>query len=360
VSGTRLAWQERKAQAFVFTPIACGSAELAQDPVTGQCDGRYICAQVYAGNEPDLGLPGQGVSLATAIAISGAAASPSMGYHSSPTTAFLMTLFNVRLGAWLPNPGGKDLSRDVVQSSGPRNALAPLVSELLGLTNAEGSSVYLSDGGHFENLGLYEMIRRRCRYIFVSDAGSDPDTKFEDLGNAIRKVRIDLGVSIDIQTAAIVSCGTWDGKSTFFALGKIKYPTIDGYPEAAEGDLLYIKPSCVGEIPTDVRAYALKNKLFPHESTGDQWFSESQFESYRSLGEYLAYQLGGKKYGSTQGLAAFFADLNSVSSYIGAKDKPEDSTMGGASEVEQEDAVLVGRPRDFIPRGRSAPEPIGN
>src|SRR5215213_171788 len=131
--------------------------------------------------------------------------------------------------------------------SAPRNAFFPLMFEMLGLADDTKSTVYLSDGGHFENLGLYEMVRRRCRYIVVSDAGSDPNTRFEDLGNAIRKIRIDLGVDIDIHTADIVSCGTWDGKSTFFALGKIKYPTIGEAPEN-DGDLLYIKPSCVGDI----------------------------------------------------------------------------------------------------------------
>ena len=119
MGGSRLAWQERKAQAFIFTPIACGSAALAQDQQTGECAGRYIRSKDYAGNEPDLALPGEGVSLATAVALSGAAASPSMGYHSSPATAFLMTLFNVRLSAWLPNPELKNLSADEAKASAP-------------------------------------------------------------------------------------------------------------------------------------------------------------------------------------------------------------------------------------------------
>jgi hypothetical protein len=146
VGGPRLAWQERKAQAFVFTPLACGSAALAEDEATGRGKGRYIPSEIYAGSEPDLGLPGQGVSLATAVAISGAAASPSMGYHSSPPTAFLMTLFNVRLGAWLPNPGRDDLPGDDIKASAPKNALRPLLRELLGLTDARGRSVTCRTG----------------------------------------------------------------------------------------------------------------------------------------------------------------------------------------------------------------------
>ena len=225
MGGSRLAWQERKAQAFIFTPIACGSAALAQDQQTGECAGRYIRSKDYAGNEPDLALPGEGVSLATTVALSGAAASPSMGYHSSPATAFLMTLFNVRLGAWLPNPELKNLSADEAKASAPKNALRPLLRELLGLTDARGDSVYLSDGGHFENLGLYEVVRRRCRFIVVSDAGCDPGVTFADLGNALRKIRIDLNVNITIDTVNIALRAEWQrDKSSFFALGTVHYP----------------------------------------------------------------------------------------------------------------------------------------
>jgi hypothetical protein len=308
VGGKRLAWQERKAQSFVFTPIACGSHELGEPADAGQPPpgppGSYVTTEIYGGNEPDLGKlgsSGTGVSLATAIAISGAAASPSMGYHSSPATAFVMTLFNVRLGAWLPNPGAK-LSEKEMMRSAPPNALRPLMEEMLGLTNADGQSVYLSDGGHFENLGLYEMARRRCRYIVVSDAGCDPEAGFEDLGGAIRKVRIDLGFDIDIDTVRIV--GTkWKDKSTFFALGSIDYGNGE------KGYLVYLKPSCPPSIPTDVRAYSLKSGTFPHESTGDQWFSESQFESYRKLGENLAEQLGEDRSYAQDGVPGFFADI---------------------------------------------------
>jgi hypothetical protein len=302
LGGPRLAWQERKAQSFIFTPLACGSAALAEEPGTQQHAGRYIPADLYAGSEADLGLAGQGVSLATAIAISGAAASPSMGYHSSPATAFLMTLFNVRLGAWLPNPGRDDLPARVLRSSGPRNALMPLLRELLGMTDAEGQAVYLSDGGHFENLGLYEMVRRRCRYIIVSDAGCDPNAGFADLGNAIRKIRIDLGIDIHIDTVEVVTTGAVKESSTFFALGQIRY-------HEGTGDLLYIKPACVQGLPADVRAYSLARSDFPHESTADQWFSESQFESYRRLGAHLTDKLGDRGSYAETGLAGLFQDL---------------------------------------------------
>src|SRR6185312_467439 len=156
VSDERLAWQERKAELFTATPHQCGS--------------------------PTLG---------SAMAISGAALSPNMGYHSSPLVAFVMTLFDVRLGAWLGNPAGRRW-----RQPGPRNSFSWLLREALGRTDARSPFVYLSDGGHFENLGLYAMVQRGCRDIVVVDAGCDPGYRFEDLGNALRKIRIDLGVEI--------------------------------------------------------------------------------------------------------------------------------------------------------------------
>src|SRR5260221_6787020 len=117
-----------------------------------------------------------------------------MGYHSSPVVVMIMTLFNARLGAWLGNPGAA--GGRTWKQSGPRSAVGSLIKEAFGLTNNTSAYVYLSDGGHFENLALYEMVLRRCRHIVVVDGGCDPDYQFEDLGNALRKIRVDLGISI--------------------------------------------------------------------------------------------------------------------------------------------------------------------
>ena len=105
-----------------------------------------------------------------------------------------MTMFNVRLGWWLGNPGPEGCQ--TYRHEGPAIAILPLIHETLGLTTDDKPYVHVSDGGHFENLGLYEMVRRRCRLIVISDAGRDPDFAFEDLGNAVRKIAIDLGVPI--------------------------------------------------------------------------------------------------------------------------------------------------------------------
>jgi hypothetical protein len=223
------------------------------------------------------------------MAISGAAASPNMGYHSSPTITLLMTMFNVRLGWWLGNPGpsGETSCREL----GPTFAIKPLIYEAFGLTTADKKYVYLSDGGHFENLGLYEMVRRRCRHIVVCDARCDGSYKFEDLGNAIRKIAIDLGVKItfygieDLRNRRDDEGGVGAGYS-YHAMGDIDYCSADG--RGPNGIILYIKAGYHGCENLGIRAYANANPDFPHQSTIDQWFTESQFESYRALGFEIA------------------------------------------------------------------------
>src|ERR1035438_9360362 len=160
-----------------------------------------------------------------------------------------------------------------------------MVKEGLGMTDSSSPYVYHSDGGHFENLGLYEMILRRCRLIVVSDAGCDPDCSLEDFGNAICKIRGDLSVESAIKKYEIFSRTDEERKKSgrYCAIGEIDYATAD--EGGRKGTLLYIKPALLGDEPRDVYNYARESEEFPHESTSDQWFSESQFESYRALGQ---------------------------------------------------------------------------
>ena len=140
--------------------------------------------------------------------------------------------------------------------------------------------VYLSDGGHFENLGIYEMVRRRCRFIVVLDGGCDPNFQYEDLGNALRKIRIDFGIPIDFDDGQrIRSSGQQKRRCT---VGTIRYSALDG--PGTDGRLVYVKPMLLGNEDPDVASYAASHPAFPHEGTGDQWFDESQTESYRALG----------------------------------------------------------------------------
>jgi hypothetical protein len=272
--GEDLAWQQRKAQSFSMTPFHCGNFRNG-----------YRRSESYGG-------PG-GISVGTAVTISGAAANPEMGQNSSPAMSFLMTLFNVRLGAWLGNTNER--GKDTYQEPGPRQALRPLLTELFGLADADGRYVNLSDGGHFDNLGLYEVVLRRCRYVFISDAGQDDKFTFEDLGNAIRKIRIDFGVRIEFKKEIRIlprnPVGN-DPKTGFYcATAIIHYEDMD--ESAQPGKLVYIKPTICGEnpVPYDVYSYSRASDMFPHEPTSDQWFSESQFESYRALGRHIFEQL---------------------------------------------------------------------
>lgn len=284
VKGRRLAWQQRKAASFTMTPLFAGSDITVDPPCKGLEPGgfRYI-GEYGAGRVAKTRRP---MTVGTAMAISGAAASPNMGYHSSPLVTFVMAFFNVRLGWWLGNPGeGMGNSWRIAS---PGLAVRPLLKETFGLTSEESDDIYLSDGGHFENLALYEMVRRRCRYIIACDAGCDCDTTFEDLGNAVRKVRADFGIEIDIDFSAIRA------KMAHFAVGSVNYSCCDRREEGEEiedGMLLYIKPVLTGDESADQFNYARMHTEFPHESTGDQWFDEAQFESYRKLGMHSVAEL---------------------------------------------------------------------
>jgi hypothetical protein len=274
VKGDDLAWQERKAQSFVFTPFYSGYNFRSRHDLTEDRLAPY-------GLRPTVlyGYPPIGIGLGTAVAISGAAASPNMGYHSSPAASFLMTMFNARLGWWMGNPRDK---YNWLRSS-PRRGLLYLLNELFGLTNDHTHFVNLSDGGHFENLGIYELVRRRCRYIIACDAEQDDALNFNGLGNAIRKCRMDLGVEISVRATRIQPSGGAVHSSVHCVVGDIQYPNGE------TGTLLYLKASVTGDEPADVLEYKARQPAFPHHSTiGDQFFDESQFESYRKLGVHVA------------------------------------------------------------------------
>lgn len=268
-SAKHLDWQQRKAAAFTVSPLHAG------------CDRTgYQDAATYSGPS--------GISLARAMTISGAAASPNMGYHSSTLVGFVMAFFNIRLGWWLPNPD--EIGKGHWQNSEPKFGPMTLISESLSDTTAENKYVYLSDGGHFENLGLYEMVRRRCKEIVVVDASCDPEYIFEDLDNAVRKIRVDFGISIvfpeGLPTPAWARGDKY--KHRHFTIGVIRYSDVDA-GNNIDGRIIYIKPLLSGDESLDLKRYAArvgKNPRFPfpHHSTADQFFDEVQFESYRALG----------------------------------------------------------------------------
>ena len=277
VHGKELALQTRKARSFALTPLFGG--------FTRQIPGEKQWESFFGPTEKaGCKLPGykRGITLGTSIAISGAAASPNMGSYSDPPLAFLMTLFDVRLGWWIGNPARKRWP-----NGSPIIGFYWLLRELLGATTDDSDYVYLSDGGHFENLAVYELVRRRCKLIVACDASCDPGCGLGDLHNAIEHCRTDFGVEIvfDDGGAALKpqtnENGTL-GSKAHFATGRIRYNS-DSRQE--DGMIVYIKPTLVAGDPQDVLAYGKTNPHFPNDTTANQWFDEAHFENYRALGQ---------------------------------------------------------------------------
>jgi hypothetical protein len=269
---------ERLAESFSLTPLYCGFER------SGMGVGSGLSEQVRQGFRPtDKYMDGQ-MTAGAAISISGAAASPNSGYHTAPLIAFMLTVFNARLGWWSANPAR---AKGWDQASPP--VYQPMswyvVKELFGSASIKDPFIYLSDGGHFENLGLYELVRRRCRVIIVSDAEEDGGYTFHGLGTAIRRCWVDFGVRLEIDTRSISPETEGSPCRGHCAIGRICYDPND---RTKDGTLVYLKSSWTGDEPTDLLQYRAANPGFPHESTGDQFFSESQFESYRKLGRHVA------------------------------------------------------------------------
>lgn len=288
-AGSELATQERKALPWFFTPRYSGFAPSRADKDLLKKAGNDRALQALAVDATFVKTEdflGDGVRLGTATAISGAAANPNMGFHSSPQTAFLLTLFNVRLGWWVGNPNDSRTWRN----PGPKFALRWLAAELFGSSKEDTAYLNLSDGGHFENLGLYELVRRRCHFVIAIDGEEDRDYKFESLGGAVRKCRNDFGVEIDIDPRAMQPKDGFNGSHC--VMGRIHYPPgefTDAKGCDQHGWLLYIKSTITGNEPADVEEFRREHPEFPQQSTGDQFFSESQFESYRRLGLHVAH-----------------------------------------------------------------------
>jgi hypothetical protein len=278
VKGKRLDWQDRKARAFMITPDYAGF-DTALDPIPLDESGRrHLAKNAY---RPTLDYAGE-ITAGTAMSLSGAAVAPNMGALSSPFVTFLLGVFNLRLGRWLPNPR----CREGWRRATPKLGLFLMLGELFGQTSDESRYVYVSDGGHFENLGLYELVHRRCKFIVVSDVSEDPAPSFGALANAIERIRTDFGVDIDICVDALKKDPASGYSERHCAVGKINY---DGGEDP--GLLLYVKASLTGQEPPDVMGYAANHREFPHQSTRDQFFDEAQFEAYRRLGRVVAHEV---------------------------------------------------------------------
>ncbi len=217
------------------------------------------------------------MALSNAFTTSGAAIDPDMVDTSARSVSFLMALFNVRLGYWALNPKFSD------------RRVPPwpwwwifIGREMLGIGLDETRRhVHLSDGGGFENLGIYELIRRQVRYLVVTDAGADPMTTLSDLGRAIERVRVDFGAEIDLDPDRLYRQRDDPLAQQPFVLGSIRY--ADG----GSGRILYIKPALCGGLSADIYAYWRAHPAFPDQPTSEQFFAEPQFEAYRALGQQI-------------------------------------------------------------------------
>ena len=240
------------------------------------------------------------INLGTAMAISGAAASPHMGRNTNRVLAFVLAMANIRLNYWIPNPKYAQQRKHSYLPRSPLTRVGPvyLLKEMIGDLDARSLNINLSDGGHFENLGLYELLHRECRFIICGDGEADPALTFDGLANAIRMAQIDFGIKVEMDGLDEIRVGEQN-----HAIGKIHYS------KDRIGWLLYLKLSLLGDnnlISTlsesayessplrddnrryDDNAYIAHYKSrhpdFPHQSTADQFFDEQQFEAYRALG----------------------------------------------------------------------------
>jgi len=319
----------------LFHLVCCNVVlrDARRDSFRGRAGDSFVFSPLYSGSTAtgwtlSDRVGGGGMSLATAMATSGAAANPDAAVAGAGLTrnrlvAFLMWMFNVRLGYWLRNP------RDATEGSGavrwPPNFWIPgLWQGLLGRSLVENARyIELSDGGHFDNTALYELIRRRVGVIVLAEAGADPNYVMDDLANAIERVRADFGVHIRfdvkgfeperIRPQRMGSRGRDDKRERYagrgYALGTIRYPRLSlereespaqrpsggqsaDWKDFDTGYLLYLQATRIRGIRSriDIDSYARVHPDFPNESTANQFFDEDQLEAYRELGMEITQQ----------------------------------------------------------------------
>lgn len=275
----------RNADFFMFTRDFVGSDLTLFGPTEESIAGTLDMERI----DPRL-------DLATAMAISGAAISANMGSDTIRLMSPTLALLNIRLGYWMRNP--RDLARQpgfwswVRDLTSRFNEKFYLAMEMLNMLDEKRRNVYLSDGGHIENLGIYELLKRGCQLIVVVDAEADPSMSFGSLIKLERYARIDLGVRIELpwqqiaNLTEIVSDALARGYQVYSqgphcAVGRIFYEN------GAEGIIVYFKSSLSGDEKDYIIDYKKRYPAFPHETTGDQFFSEEQFEVYRALGFHM-------------------------------------------------------------------------
>ena len=285
--------RQRKTVPFVLSQRFCGSA------YTGYCETERM-------EELDPNL-----NLGTAMAISAAAAGPLTGVKTLRSLSFILAILNVRLAYWLPNPRRANRATRLDWLVHRNPGLISLLTEACGTVSDRGRFVNCSDGGHIENLGVYELLRRRCRTVICVDGGADPKFGFFDLTTLQRYARIDLDTRIEIDLMPLLPDKNGISKQ-HYAIGSITYHGGE------QGTLIYMKLSYSGDEPEYVRFHKRKVPTFPHESTSDQFFDETKFEVYRALGHHVAEQAIGD---------------SKIQALCKGGDEADDGTRGAASQA---------------------------
>ena len=290
---------------LINTNIVLNDSEEAK--FRGRGGDNFVISPAFSGSDsvnwhPTLDFVDGKISHATAMAISGAALNPGTGVGGLGTTrnklvSFMMAFFHLRLGWWLANPNAKNKKE---LSKKPNFIVPGLTQGVFAYNNKEDSTfIELTDGGHFENTGIYELIRRKLPIIILSQAGADPKFTLEDIANVMERVRVDFGVTIsfldDYGLNAILPNGDndtdavekkFDLSKKGFAIAKIEYPD-----EEELGYLIVIKSLMIKDLPLSLFHYKAVNNDFPNQTTADQFFDENQFEAYRELGYQLTKQM---------------------------------------------------------------------
>lgn len=287
-NATHPKFQGRMGDSFILSPLFCGSQAT-----------HYIKTSQFIDGE---------LTLATAMSISGAALNPhagvsGVGKTTNALVSYLLAFCGLRLGYWAFNPGRPGALKKIMRP----NYIMPGMASLLNFGHREDSLfVELSDGGHFDNTGIYELIRRRLPVIIFSDGSADAQMNFDDFGNVVQRIRVDFDVRIRFSDIKDFDLDGMQAKQQGpdlnqepgyqqahklsergYAIGDIHYPR-QGNKDAFVGKLVYLKAVLIKNLPRDLYAYRAANPDYPNQATSDQFFDERQFESYRELG----YQVG--------------------------------------------------------------------
>ena len=232
-----------------------------------------------------------------AAAMSGAAFNSVMGRQSKGSTDSLLAVLNLRLGVWMPNPRFRTKDGKPF----PRAGLRYLFHEVIGHFDLEDPFVHVSDGGHWENLGLTEALRDRRKKIVVVDATGgliDPPTAgeaghgFASLREAIDLARIELATEVELDVAPMRPLATTGRAAQNWATGTVTYhrDRVHDWTMCADderchhGELIYVKAVICDRTPDDVLAYANTDRVFPDYPTGDQFLTDEQFMALVNLG----------------------------------------------------------------------------